>query len=332
MTLLEPPATTTALCLAAATTPRRLRASSSPRQAATRPHHPLPRRDDRLHHHRQRRRPHDFITQIFANHTGAQTIEEGSSSPSPSPPARLSPTSPPGTAPFASPPSSSNASAPKRSTTTPVSRPSTPASSEVQASATAPTPPPPPPSSAKMHPNTYGTRAPRRAPSTTRISPPSTLGETFTLPLQPSVYQKQSAKHFKLNFELHSAYAFTDLQILSKTLPLKFTRQDAQPPLIGTYEASDVTFDEDFSASWKLSLRSRHPRRYYLPQLPPQPRCRLPTRNQPHTFKVTRTRLLPRPNPALRHIPPRSWATISPYTPLQRHPLRQLPLQCSGTN
>ena len=81
------------------------------------------------------------------------------------------------------------------------------------------------------------------------------LGENFVLPLQPSVYQKQSAKHFKLTFELHSAYAFTDLQVLSKTLPLKFTSQDPHTA-IGTYEASDVAFNEDFSASWKLSPTS----------------------------------------------------------------------------
>jgi Ca-activated chloride channel homolog len=78
------------------------------------------------------------------------------------------------------------------------------------------------------------------------------LGENFTLTLQPSVYQKQSAKHFKLSFDLHSAHAIADLQILSKSFPLKLTRQDAHTA-IGTFEASDVAFSEDFSTSWKLS-------------------------------------------------------------------------------
>ena len=78
------------------------------------------------------------------------------------------------------------------------------------------------------------------------------LGENFVLPLQPSVYQQQSAKHFKLSFELHSALAITDLQILSKSFPLKLTRQDAHTA-IGTFEASNVAFSEDFSTSWKLS-------------------------------------------------------------------------------
>ncbi|MGD0445621.1 MAG: VIT domain-containing protein [Edaphobacter sp.] len=78
------------------------------------------------------------------------------------------------------------------------------------------------------------------------------LAQTFVLPLQPSVFQKQSAKHFTLRFELHSAHAFAGLQILSKTLPLKLTQQDAHTA-VGTFEGTDVAFTEDFAATWKLS-------------------------------------------------------------------------------
>ena len=78
------------------------------------------------------------------------------------------------------------------------------------------------------------------------------LAQTFVLPLQPSVFQKQSAKHFTLRFELHSAHALADLQILSRTLPLKLTQQDAHTA-VGTFEGTDVAFTEDFSATWKLS-------------------------------------------------------------------------------
>jgi Ca-activated chloride channel homolog len=78
------------------------------------------------------------------------------------------------------------------------------------------------------------------------------LAQTFVLPLQPSVFQRQSAKHFTLRFELHSAHAFADLQILSKTLPLKLSQQDAHTA-VGTFEGTDVAFTEDFAATWKLS-------------------------------------------------------------------------------
>ena len=78
------------------------------------------------------------------------------------------------------------------------------------------------------------------------------LDQNFVLPLQPSVFQKQSAKHFTLRFELHSAHAFADLQVLSKTLPLKFTQQNAHTA-IGSFEGTDVALTEDFTAKWKLS-------------------------------------------------------------------------------
>jgi Ca-activated chloride channel family protein len=78
------------------------------------------------------------------------------------------------------------------------------------------------------------------------------LTQSFVLPLQPSVFQKQSVKHFVLRFELHSPHAFADLQFLSKTLPLKLTQQDAHTA-VGTLEGTDVGLTEDFAASWKLS-------------------------------------------------------------------------------
>jgi Ca-activated chloride channel homolog len=81
------------------------------------------------------------------------------------------------------------------------------------------------------------------------------LGQTFILPLQPAVFQKQSAKHFTLRFELHSAHAFADLQILSKTLRLKLSQQNAHTA-VGTFEGTDVAFTEDFAATWKLSSGS----------------------------------------------------------------------------
>ncbi len=78
------------------------------------------------------------------------------------------------------------------------------------------------------------------------------LAQSFVLSLQPSVFQKQTAKRFTLRFELHSAYAFADFQILSRTFPLKLTQQD-EHTAVGSFEGSDVSFLEDFAATWKFS-------------------------------------------------------------------------------
>ena len=78
------------------------------------------------------------------------------------------------------------------------------------------------------------------------------LQQFFALPLKPDAGQKQSAHHFKLHFVLRSAHAFADLQTPSKLFPLKLTA--AGPHSVeGNFEAGDLSLDEDFSATWKLS-------------------------------------------------------------------------------
>jgi Ca-activated chloride channel homolog len=81
--------------------------------------------------------------------------------------------------------------------------------------------------------------------------PSSRFGQFFTLPLQPTSYQKQTAKRFTLRFEFHSATPAQDFQLIAKTLPLKFTQQDARTA-IGTFEAANFDLSEDFTAQWKL--------------------------------------------------------------------------------
>jgi Ca-activated chloride channel family protein len=81
--------------------------------------------------------------------------------------------------------------------------------------------------------------------------PTSRFQQAFLLPLQPTAYQKQSVKHFELRFELHSATAMQDLQLLAKTLPLKLTQQDAHSA-VGTFEAANLDLNEDFTVQWKL--------------------------------------------------------------------------------
>jgi Ca-activated chloride channel homolog len=81
--------------------------------------------------------------------------------------------------------------------------------------------------------------------------PVSRFQQTFLLPMQPTAYQKQSAKHFLLRLELHSTTPMQDLQFLNRTVPLKLTQQDAHTA-IGTFEAANFDLTEDFTAQWKL--------------------------------------------------------------------------------
>jgi Ca-activated chloride channel family protein len=73
----------------------------------------------------------------------------------------------------------------------------------------------------------------------------------FLLPLKPDTYQQQKAEHLALHFELRSAHAIRDFQLTSKLFPMKVAANDAHA-VVGTYEASGVSLDEDFAAGWKL--------------------------------------------------------------------------------
>ena len=73
----------------------------------------------------------------------------------------------------------------------------------------------------------------------------------FLLPLQPSAYQQQQARHFKLHFALHSSHPTVDLQLAAKSFPLQWTQQDAHTR-IGSFAGTDVHFTEDFAANWRL--------------------------------------------------------------------------------
>jgi Ca-activated chloride channel family protein len=74
----------------------------------------------------------------------------------------------------------------------------------------------------------------------------------FALPLKPDAAQKQSAHHFKMHFVLRSAHAFDNLQTPSKLFPLKLATNNAHVAE-GTFEGSDISLDEDFSATWRLT-------------------------------------------------------------------------------
>jgi Ca-activated chloride channel family protein len=73
----------------------------------------------------------------------------------------------------------------------------------------------------------------------------------FALPLKPDAGQKQSAHHFKLHLKLQSAHTIDSFQTPSRLYPLKLAA--TSPTTVeGTFEATDLAFDEDFSAAWRL--------------------------------------------------------------------------------
>jgi Ca-activated chloride channel family protein len=76
--------------------------------------------------------------------------------------------------------------------------------------------------------------------------------QMFLLPLKPDAYEKQSAKHFSLHFEVKSAHALQDFAMISKQFPLKMSEANAHHG-VGIFEGIDILLDEDFVARWKLN-------------------------------------------------------------------------------
>jgi len=76
--------------------------------------------------------------------------------------------------------------------------------------------------------------------------------QIFLLPLKPDAYQKQNAKRFSLRFEVKSAHALQDFELVSKLFPLKMKEADAHHG-VGSFEAQDFSLDEDFVARWKVN-------------------------------------------------------------------------------
>jgi len=74
----------------------------------------------------------------------------------------------------------------------------------------------------------------------------------FALPLKPDAYQQQKAARFSLRFELRAAHGIQDFQLASKLYPLKTVADNNAHRVVGSYEGSDVSLDDDFAATWKL--------------------------------------------------------------------------------
>lgn len=83
----------------------------------------------------------------------------------------------------------------------------------------------------------------------------SDFKQFFALPLKPDAAQKQSAGRFTLHLLLRSAHPIQDLQTTSKLYSLKLSATDPHTAE-GTFEAANLSLDEDFGATWHLSPES----------------------------------------------------------------------------
>ncbi len=77
------------------------------------------------------------------------------------------------------------------------------------------------------------------------------LQSYFAIPLRPDAYQAQAARHFRINFELHSAHALGNFKAGAKIFPL--TIEESTPHVVrGHFEAQNVNLTEDFVATYDL--------------------------------------------------------------------------------
>ncbi len=81
--------------------------------------------------------------------------------------------------------------------------------------------------------------------------PVENLKSYFAIPLRPDAYHAQSARYFRMNFELHSAHAIRNFQAPAKTFPLQLDQNT--PHLVqGHFEGQNVNLGEDFSVTYDL--------------------------------------------------------------------------------
>ena len=83
----------------------------------------------------------------------------------------------------------------------------------------------------------------------------SQLRQAFTLPLQPTSYEKQTAGRFRLELEVHSDEPLRGFNEQSKLFPLKIAQQDGHT-VKASFEGANVSFDEDLIVGWQLDSAS----------------------------------------------------------------------------
>jgi Ca-activated chloride channel homolog len=84
--------------------------------------------------------------------------------------------------------------------------------------------------------------------------PVENLKSYFAIPLRPDAYQAQTARHFRITFELKSAHALREFQSPSKVYSLQLSENT--PHLVrGTFEGENVNLSEDFVTTFNLDPR-----------------------------------------------------------------------------
>ncbi|HXE89456.1 MAG TPA: VIT domain-containing protein [Terriglobales bacterium] len=81
--------------------------------------------------------------------------------------------------------------------------------------------------------------------------PVENLESYFAIPLRPDAYRAQVAGRLRIDFELRSAHALRDFQLVGTTYPLEV--KERTPHLVrGRFEGRKVTFQEDFAVRYAL--------------------------------------------------------------------------------
>lgn len=75
----------------------------------------------------------------------------------------------------------------------------------------------------------------------------------FSFPLKPSSYGQQAAAFFRLEVALASKFRISNFNLRSRQYALNLTRRDASD-IVGSYEASQIAFQEDFSFEYQLDV------------------------------------------------------------------------------
>jgi Ca-activated chloride channel family protein len=81
--------------------------------------------------------------------------------------------------------------------------------------------------------------------------PVENLKSYFAIPLRPDAYQSQTARHLRIDFELHSAHAIRDFHAPAATFPLKLDQSTAHL-VEGHFEGENVNLGEDFVTTYDL--------------------------------------------------------------------------------
>lgn len=82
--------------------------------------------------------------------------------------------------------------------------------------------------------------------------PVENLKSYFVIPLHPDAYQAQMARHFRIDFDFHSALDVANFQATAKTFPL--TYEENGPHLVKAhFEGDNINLAEDFVTTYEAS-------------------------------------------------------------------------------